>query len=138
MAVYNQRRPRRAGAQTRIERGEMRVRWLLRCEGLVVASASATAYFHAGYPWWLLVALLLAPDVAMVAYLRGPRVGATFYNAAHTYVGPLILLTIGFTEDVRTVSELSLIWALHIGADRLLGYGLKYASEFKDTHLQRV
>lgn len=29
-------------------------------------------------------------------------------------------------------------WLAHIGADRLLGYGLKYPSSFKDTHLQRV
>jgi len=31
-----------------------------------------------------------------------------------------------------------LIWLVHIGADRLLGYGLKYPTGFKDTHLQRV
>jgi hypothetical protein len=30
---------------------------------------------------------------------------------------------------------LSLIWAAHIGFDRLLGYGLKYSSNFQHTHL---
>jgi len=34
--------------------------------------------------------------------------------------------------------QLALIWLVHIGADRLLGYGLKYPTAFKDTHLQRV
>jgi hypothetical protein len=32
----------------------------------------------------------------------------------------------------------ALIWFAHIGADRLLGFGLKYATDFKDTHLSRV
>jgi hypothetical protein len=31
-----------------------------------------------------------------------------------------------------------LISATHIGVDRPIGYGLKYPSGFKDTHLQRV
>ncbi len=31
-----------------------------------------------------------------------------------------------------------MIWFAHIGGDRLLGFGLKYPTEFKDTHLNRV
>jgi hypothetical protein len=31
-----------------------------------------------------------------------------------------------------------LIWSAHIGFDRLLGFGLKYDTAFKDTHLQNV
>ena len=34
--------------------------------------------------------------------------------------------------------QLALIWLSHIGIDRAIGYGLKYPSAFKDTHLQRV
>jgi len=33
---------------------------------------------------------------------------------------------------------LALILAAHIAAARALGYGLKYASGFKDTHLGRI
>ena len=33
---------------------------------------------------------------------------------------------------------LGLIWIAHIGMDRMLGYGLKYASGFADTHLGRI
>jgi len=33
---------------------------------------------------------------------------------------------------------LALIWLTHIGVDRAVGYGLKYPSGFKETHLQRV
>ena len=34
--------------------------------------------------------------------------------------------------------QLALIWLTHIGVDRAVGYGLKYPTDFKDTHLQRV
>ena len=34
--------------------------------------------------------------------------------------------------------KLGLIWLAHIGMDRAIGYGLKYPTNHKDTHLQRV
>ena len=95
-------------------------------------------YFHLDYGWVLLVVLALAPDLAAVGYLAGNRVGAAAYNAAHTYVGPVVLATAGVLGDIDTATQLSLIWLVHIGGDRLLGYGLKYPTAFKDTHLQRV
>jgi hypothetical protein len=39
-----------------------------------------------------------------------------------------------FTVLGRTI----VIWIVRIGVDRALGYGRKYPSGFKDTHLQRV
>ena len=31
-----------------------------------------------------------------------------------------------------------LVWLAHIGIDRALAYGLKYPTQFEDTHLKRV
>ena len=45
---------------------------------------------------------------------------------------------IGVVGDSSTATQIALIWLAHIGVDRLLGYGLKYPTGFKDTHLQRV
>jgi hypothetical protein len=113
-------------------------RVLLRAEGLAVAVAAIALYFHAGYPWWLLVALVLVPDLSMVGYLAGPTIGAMAYDAAHTYVLPIVLVTVGVITDAEIALELGLIWFTHIGVDRAIGYGLKYPTGFKDTHLQRV
>lgn len=33
---------------------------------------------------------------------------------------------------------LHLVWIAHIGMDRTMGYGLKYPTQFKDTHFSRV
>jgi hypothetical protein len=113
-------------------------RVLLRAEGAAVALGCACLYFHAGYPWWLLAALILAPDLSMVGYVAGATVGAVSYNAAHTYVTPVAVAVVGVTVDARVAIELSLIWLVHIGFDRAIGYGLKYPGAFKETHLQRV
>jgi predicted MFS family arabinose efflux permease len=48
-------------------------RVLLHTEGFAVAVAAIALYFYADYPWWLLVALALAPDLSMVGYLATPR-----------------------------------------------------------------
>ncbi len=113
-------------------------RRLLRLEGVAVAFASIALYFNADYPWWLFLVLVLAPDLSMAGYAAGPRVGAAAYDVAHTYSLPIVLGAIGVIADAETAVQISLIWMAHIGVDRALGYGLKYQSGFKDTHLQRV
>jgi hypothetical protein len=113
-------------------------RLLLHAEGVAVAAATIAVYFHEGYPWWLLVALILAPDLSMVGFAAGPTVGAAAYNTAHSYVLPIAFATIGVLVGTEIAIEVGLIWMAHIGIDRAIGYGLKYPSSFKDTHLQRV
>ena len=113
-------------------------RVLLRAEGAAVASAAAAVYFDQGYAWWLLLVLALAPDVAAVGYVAGRRAGPIAYNAAHTYAAPVALLAAGVLANANTLIQVALIWLLHIGVDRAIGYGLKYPTAFKDTHLQRV
>ena len=113
-------------------------RSLLHLEGLVVLVGALALYFDAGYGWLLLVVLFLAPDLSMLGYLAGPRMGALTYDLVHTYVGPVALALVGVLGDAELATQIALIWFAHIGLDRLLGYGLKYPTGFKDTHLQRV
>jgi hypothetical protein len=113
-------------------------RLLLHAEGAAVAVAAIALYFHSGYPWWLLVVLALAPDLSLGGYLAGRSVGSAVYNAAHTYVPPVVLGAVGVIAGADVVVQLALIWITHIGVDRAVGYGLKYPSSFKETHLQRA
>lgn len=115
-----------------------RPRLLLRVEGAAAAAAALLVYFHHGHPWWLLLLLILLPDLSFVGYVGGPRLGAAFYNSAHTYTAPLVLLAAGDLEGSSAAIAVALIWIIHIGGDRALGYGLKYPTAFKHTHLQRV
>jgi hypothetical protein len=113
-------------------------RVLLRLEGLAVLAAAVTLYFYEDFGWILFVALILAPDLSFAGYAFGPRVGAVAYDAVHTEVFPVALGTVGVVAGSSGATKVALIWLAHIGADRLLGYGLKYPTAFKDTHLSRV
>ena len=108
---------------------------LLRIEGLVVAAATAAFFARTGTSWWLFAALWLAPDLSMIGYIGKPCRAARIYNAFHSYIGPGVLGLIGFLLHAQMALPLALIWANHIGVDRLLGYGLKYSDGFGWTHL---
>jgi hypothetical protein len=113
-------------------------RRLLHLEGLAVLVAAIALYFDSGYGWLVLLVLFLAPDLSMLGYVAGPHAGALAYDVVHTYALPLALGLAGVLTETGVATQLALIWAAHIGLDRLLGYGLKYPTGFKDTHLQRV
>jgi hypothetical protein len=113
-------------------------RSLLHVEGLVVLAGTLVLYFDAGFGWLALLLLFLAPDLSMLGYLAGPAVGAFSYDVVHTYALPVALGVAGVVGGSEAAIQLALIWAAHIGMDRMLGYGLKYPTGFKDTHLQRV
>ena len=111
---------------------------LLRLEGLAVAAVSAVLYAHTGAHWWLFAVLWLAPDLSMLGYLAGSCWGARCYNAVHTYVVPGALALSAWLLHAPAVLPFALIWANHIGIDRLMGYGLKYSDGFGWTHLGRL
>lgn len=113
----------------------MEPRTLLRVEGLAALAIALGGYVTLDGPLWLLVVLALAPDLSMIGYLAGPRVGSLSYNTVHTYTLPAVLGGLGFWADVRIALLVALIWAGHIGADRFAGYGLKFESGFTRTHL---
>jgi hypothetical protein len=108
---------------------------LVRLEALVVAALSFALYARTGASWWMFAALWLAPDLSMLGYLRGSCWGARAYNAAHTYVLPGALGVSALLLRADSLLPFALIWINHIGVDRALGYGLKYADGFGFTHL---
>lgn len=109
---------------------------LLRLEGAVLFALCLWLYHgyaHGG--WGLFLLLLLVPDLSMVGYLRGPRVGAAMYNAIHWSVPPAILAGVVVASGHLELLRFALIWLAHIEMDRALGYGLKYPDDFHHTHL---
>lgn len=111
------------------------VRLLLRLEGLAVLLGAALLYRQFGEGWPLFVALFFAPDLALAAYPAGPRTGAAAYNATHSYVGPIALTVVALLAGPPALAAAGLVWVAHIGFDRALGFGLKYAIGFGHTHL---
>ncbi len=114
------------------------VKTLLRLEGLTLFVGMVVLYGVWDGSWWVFAILFLAPDLSFLAYLSGPRTGALIYNAAHSYMAPVALMTLGFGFAAPLTISIAMIWLAHIGFDRALGYGLKYAAGFGFTHLGRI
>jgi len=114
------------------------LRTLLRLEGLTLFAGMTLLYAVWEGSWLVYAILFLAPDLSFAAYLAGPKPGAIVYNAAHSYMAPMTLMTLGFGFASPLTLSIALIWLAHIGIDRALGYGLKYAEGFGFTHLGRI
>lgn len=114
------------------------VRRILRAEGAVAFLAAVAAYAEVDWGWGRFALLFLVPDLSMLGYLAGPRLGAIAYNAAHTYLVPGALAAYGLWAGSDAVFACALIWIAHIGFDRLLGYGLKLDGGFGFTHLGMI
>ena len=112
---------------------------LLRLEGAALFGVSLALYLDADFSVLAFVLLLLVPDISIAAYAFGRQAGAATYNLFHLEVWPLILVAVGVIGDESTLVQVALIWLAHIGIDRAVGLGFKYAdADFQDTHLNRV
>lgn len=114
------------------------VDWILRAESVALFVAGVLLYLQlGGEPLWLLL-LLLVPDISMVGYLGGARLGALTYNLVHNLVIGLLALAIGWFAAIAPLAIAGAVLVAHVGMDRSLGYGLKLPTDFRDTHLGRM
>ncbi|MGH2392136.1 MAG: DUF4260 domain-containing protein [Candidatus Limnocylindria bacterium] len=116
----------------------MNVTWILRLESAAVGVLGIVAFLSMGGSPLLVIPALLAPDLSILGYLAGPRVGAVTYNLVHNWALPvgLALLAV-FAGQLWPLLAASAVGA-HVGWDRALGYGLKLPTGFRDTHLGRI
>jgi hypothetical protein len=121
---------------------EGNMKLLLRAEGAALAAASLLVFHALDISWWMFAVLVLAPDLAFVFYLFGSRAGAIAYNIMHSTIGPIFLGALGWWMGLDILGTIlagcAAIWMAHVGFDRMVGYGLKYASSFHDTHLGKI
>ena len=90
------------------------------------------------FPWWYFPVLLFVPDLSMLGYLSGPRLGAVVYNLIHHRALALLYYVLGMLFAVPVLALAGVIILAHSSLDRLLGYGLKLADGFTSTHLGRI
>ncbi|WP_199621309.1 DUF4260 domain-containing protein [Paenibacillus alkalitolerans] len=114
------------------------VKYVLKLEGLLVFFACLYAFFinDFGVVWFFV--FLLLPDLSMIGYVKGNAIGAKVYNLFHTYLLSGLFIFFGIILNQSLLLKIGLIWTAHIGIDRFAGYGLKYSTDFKDTHINRI
>ncbi|WP_309640945.1 DUF4260 domain-containing protein [Flavobacterium sp.] len=87
------------------------------------------------YAWWWFLVLILTPDIGMVGYAFGNKTGAWMYNVFHHRGIAIVLYLLGIYISNPIVQLIGIILFAHSSMDRLFGYGLKYETGFKFTHL---
>jgi hypothetical protein len=104
-----------------------------------LAMAIGAIYFldlhNLGMPTWIWVLLFFSPDIGMAGYLFGNSVGAITYNLFHHKGLALCMAFSGYFMGSEVLLAIGILLFAHSSFDRVLGYGLKYFSGFKDTHL---
>ena len=108
-----------------------------RVEGAGILAVVLAGLWLMGLPFavWIAVVVFFLPDLSFAAYLAGPRVGAWVYNLLHLYALGAVVAVAGVLAGHTGLTVTGLLWIAHCGMDRALGYGLKRATGFRDTHL---
>lgn len=110
---------------------------LLKSEELLVAISSLflLTYLPVPFHWGWYFLLFFAPDLGMLGYLFGPKLGAISYNIFH-HKGLMSGIAIwGFALGMPLLCAIGIVFFAHAAFDRIMGYGLKYFTGFKNTHL---
>jgi hypothetical protein len=115
-----------------------KTRIFLVLESVVIFLGSLLIYLFLSGNWIIFLVLLFSPDIFMVGYIKNSRIGSINYNIGHVYAWSVLLILIGILIGLDILILLSLICIAHISIDRAMGYGLKYPSDFKDTHMQKI
>lgn len=90
------------------------------------------------YDWWWFLVLILTPDFSMIGYLFGNKIGAISYNFFHHKGFAILVYFIGIYTQNSLIQLVGIILFSHASLDRMLGYGLKYETGFKYTHLGEI
>jgi hypothetical protein len=110
----------------------------LRLEAAAILIVTLVCFSKQQGSWAAFAALFLVPDLSMLGYLKGNRIGAFLYNFFHSYsVAALTLLVAYFTAG-GTLDACWWVWPAHIAFDRMMGYGLKSWAGFHHTHLGKA
>jgi hypothetical protein len=111
---------------------------LLKLEELFLFVLSLFLFANLDYPWWLYPVFFFVPDLGMIGYLGGPKVGAMVYNFVHHKALAVGMYILGLILTSSPLQFAGLILLGHTSLDRVLGYGLKYPESFQSTHLGKI
>jgi hypothetical protein len=107
----------------------------LKFEELAQLVFGIVLFSETNFAWWVFPVLLLTPDIGMLGYLVNNKIGAFTYNIFHHKAIALGVLILGYYLSQEETILAGIILFSHSAMDRVFGYGLKYPTGFKHTHL---
>lgn len=107
----------------------------LQLEEILQFVAAICLFSYLEYEYWKFWAFILLPDLCMLGYLAGNKVGAVLYNIFHHKGLALALLGLAYYLEFEFLIVPGIILYAHSCMDRVFGFGLKYFQGFNYTHL---
>ncbi len=111
---------------------------LLKTEEILMFALGIYMYSLLDFAWWWFLLLILAPDLGMIGYVFGSKIGAFTYNLTHHKGLAIALYLFGSYLSLPLWQLAGTILFSHSAMDRIFGYGLKYDKGFKFTHLGEI
>lgn len=111
---------------------------LLKIEEILMFALGIYLFNLLDYAWWWFLVFILTPDIGMVGYLFGNKVGAVTYNLFHPKGAAIALYLLGSYLSLPLWQLAGIVLFSHSAMDRIFGYGLKYDKGFKYTHLGEI
>jgi len=111
---------------------------VLQAEELFLFIASIYLLYLLNAEWWFYILLIIGPDISMLGYLAGNKTGAIVYNVFHHKAVAVLFFVVGSIFQLWLLQVIGILLFGHSSMDRLFGYGLKYFTGFKDTHLGKI
>ena len=114
---------------------DIRMKTLIKIEEAAQFALTVILFAKLPFAWWLYPALLLLPDLSMIGYAINTKTGAFTYNLVHHKAFAIVIGIAGLFLINNHLLLSGIVLFGHSSMDRVLGYGLKYATGFKLTHL---
>jgi len=111
------------------------MKYMLKLEETLMFASSIFLFSKLDYAWWWYPLLFFTPDLSMLGYLGGTKLGAFIYDFVHHKALSIGILMVGAILASQPLQLTGLILFGHSSMDRVLGYGLKYSDSFQHTHL---
>ena len=111
---------------------------VLKLEEVLIFALGIYLFSLLNYQWWWFLVLILTPDMGMLGYLFGPKVGALSYNLFHHRGLAVAIYLTGIYLSLPLCQLIGIILFSHASLDRIFGYGLKYDKGFRYTHLGEI
>ncbi len=107
----------------------------LKLEEIAQFTLGILVFSQLNYAWWVFPALILVPDIGMLGYVINSKAGAALYNIFHHKGLAIVVAVLGFYIHNEAILLAGTILFSHSAMDRIMGYGLKYKTGFRFTHL---
>jgi len=126
------------GQVVALKNNSIHMKELIRLEELAMFALSILLFNELPFAWWWFAALILAPDIGMIGYAFGDKIGAYSYNLFHHKGLALLIYGAGWwvSDDYLLLSGIILF--AHASMDRIFDYGMKFEKGFKFTHLGEI